>query len=220
MVKLPVAADPSTDADKAGSNDKNEDTVAASGKDRLAPIIGVFAILAFLAFIVVLLTRLKAPDLEWERMVYLFGGVEAIAFAAAGYFFGKEVHRAQAEDAKKDAANAKKDAKAAQDAKAVAENEKAKLATSKSIVEQGFSDLQAVIETKRTRGGVRHLLVPEREEDAEPSDADTGTSYVRPNLDAIRRGRVVVDQASDWDELAELARSIATRANIPPAGRV
>jgi len=40
-----------------------------------------------------------ANDVTWTRAVYVAGGVEAIAFAAAGYLFGKEVHREQAEQA-------------------------------------------------------------------------------------------------------------------------
>jgi hypothetical protein len=41
----------------------------------------------------------KAPELEWNRSAYLFAGVEAIAYAAAGFLFGREVHRQRAEQA-------------------------------------------------------------------------------------------------------------------------
>jgi cytochrome bd-type quinol oxidase subunit 1 len=43
-----------------------------------------------------------APTREetlWNRSLVLFGSVEAIAFTAAGYLFGKEVHREQAQKA-------------------------------------------------------------------------------------------------------------------------
>lgn len=36
---------------------------------------------------------------EWERLVYVFGAVEAIAFAAIGWVFGREVNRERAEKA-------------------------------------------------------------------------------------------------------------------------
>jgi len=45
-----------------------------------------------------------APTQEealWNRSMTLFGSVEAIAFTAAGYLFGKEVHREQAQQAEK-----------------------------------------------------------------------------------------------------------------------
>jgi len=35
----------------------------------------------------------------WGRMIYLFAGVESLAFAAAGFFFGREVNRGRAEAA-------------------------------------------------------------------------------------------------------------------------
>jgi hypothetical protein len=45
-----------------------------------------------------------APTREetlWNRSLVLFGSVEAIAFTAAGYLFGKEVHREQAQQAER-----------------------------------------------------------------------------------------------------------------------
>ena len=36
---------------------------------------------------------------EWERWVYVYGGIEAIAFAAIGWMFGREVNRERAENA-------------------------------------------------------------------------------------------------------------------------
>lgn len=53
-------------------------------------------------------------DAAWDRRVYVFGSVEALVFAAVGWVFGREVHRADAEKARQDADQAKKDAKAAQ----------------------------------------------------------------------------------------------------------
>ena len=49
----------------------------------------------------------------WDRRKMLYGSVEALAFTAAGYVFGKEVHREQAQRAEKRA-----DAKTAEAEKA------------------------------------------------------------------------------------------------------
>ena len=68
-------------------------------KDLFALIVGLLALIGFSSFVVFLLDRLTTTDLEWTRAIYLFNGVEAIAFAAAGYFFGREVHRERAERA-------------------------------------------------------------------------------------------------------------------------
>jgi chemotaxis protein histidine kinase CheA len=65
----------------------------------------------------------KTAETEWTRAVNLFQGVEAVAFAAAGFIFGKDVHRARAENAEKRAdANEKEASKG----KALAEVVKAK----------------------------------------------------------------------------------------------
>jgi hypothetical protein len=75
------------------------------------PYIVAFVILIIFGFFVYYMLGLtKAEETEWTRAVYLFSGVEAIAFAAAGFLFGKEVHRAQAEKAEKRADQAEKNA--------------------------------------------------------------------------------------------------------------
>ena len=56
-------------------------------------------------------TILPASDLEWARATYLLNGLEALAFAGAGFFFGREVNRQRAERAEdaKNAADARAD---------------------------------------------------------------------------------------------------------------
>jgi hypothetical protein len=75
-------------------------------KDAVAPILGILIIIAFAAFIVFLLVNLSLSEYEWARALYLFGGVEAVAFAAAGYFFGTQIQRGKVEEAKKEAQTA------------------------------------------------------------------------------------------------------------------
>src|ERR1051325_3701224 len=47
------------------------------------------------------LAQANAAEPLWSRSAYIYGGVEAIAFAAAGFLFGREVHRKRAEEAEK-----------------------------------------------------------------------------------------------------------------------
>jgi hypothetical protein len=62
--------------------------------------VAVLALFSFGLLIIYMLTRTSdATELEWQRDVYLLSGVEAVAFAATGFLFGKEVHRQQAAQA-------------------------------------------------------------------------------------------------------------------------
>jgi hypothetical protein len=79
-------------------------------KDLLAPIIGVGLLVFYIVFLLSLRANINAEETQWMRWIYLLNGVEAIAFAAAGYFFGSEVNRKAAENAKQDAENSKNDA--------------------------------------------------------------------------------------------------------------
>jgi ATP-dependent protease HslVU (ClpYQ) ATPase subunit len=53
----------------------------------------------FVVLVVGMFRMLTAAETQWTRAVFLFSGVEAIAFAAAGYLFGREVNRQRAEAA-------------------------------------------------------------------------------------------------------------------------
>jgi hypothetical protein len=72
----------------------------------------------------------KADEAEWARYVYLFGSIEAVAFAATGFLFGKEVHREQAKKAEERADEAQqqvgKDRERADEAKKQADADKAR----------------------------------------------------------------------------------------------
>jgi len=67
----------------------------------------VVVVLAFGLFATFLVINADTSNqTEWERWVYVFGGVEAIAFAAVGWVFGREVNRERAESAEGRAAAA------------------------------------------------------------------------------------------------------------------
>jgi hypothetical protein len=63
-------------------------------------VTAIVVLLGFVAFVVYMLTAVDVEDTTWTRLVYVFGSVEAIVFAAAGAMFGTQVQRAQTEDAK------------------------------------------------------------------------------------------------------------------------
>lgn len=65
-------------------------------------IVAIIVLLGFTGLLYYLFTIASAADERlWTRSIFLYGAVEALAFAAAGYLFGKEVHRQQAENAEK-----------------------------------------------------------------------------------------------------------------------
>ena len=86
-------------------------------------LVAVAALVAFAVLIARLMNSLTIPQSEWDRAMYLYNGVEALAFAAAGFVFGKEITRERAEKAERRAAGAQEEAKAArQETKALAQD--------------------------------------------------------------------------------------------------
>lgn len=68
--------------------------------DTVKIVFAVIVSLAFAAFAAFLVVNADTTNqTEWERWVYVFGAAEAIAFAAVGWMFGKEVNRERAENA-------------------------------------------------------------------------------------------------------------------------
>ncbi len=70
-----------------------------NGRDRAIIWIGAAVLAGFALLVIYMLSLLTSSETTWNRALYLFAGVEAIAFAAAGYFFGREVHRQRADGA-------------------------------------------------------------------------------------------------------------------------
>jgi hypothetical protein len=68
-------------------------------KDVVAVAVACVALTGFGVFVIALLYQLKIPENQWSRALFLLNGVEAVAFAAAGYLFGREVNRGRAENA-------------------------------------------------------------------------------------------------------------------------
>ena len=79
---------------------------SSSARNALAPFIAIVALLGFGVFTVYLVLLSTTQEPEWTRDIYLYGGIEAIAFSAAGFLFGSEVRRRQAEAAEERASEA------------------------------------------------------------------------------------------------------------------
>lgn len=136
-------------------------------KDLIATGIGIVALGGFAILIMHLLGRTNAAELEWSRLVYLLSGVEAIAFAAAGYFFGREVNRKRAESAEKRVDVAQANASEAQ-AKMTAAMQKA--AGMKANLEAVHSAIKG---RKQARGaGVGHLEARDAQEVLQTAETD------------------------------------------------
>jgi hypothetical protein len=76
-------------------------------------------------FVTFLLRQLGASETEWSRAVFVWSGVEAVLFAAVGWFFGKEVNRERAEAAEREAAKAQAETSAARTDAATAKEDAA-----------------------------------------------------------------------------------------------
>jgi hypothetical protein len=75
-------------------------TSSRSSLSRPATLVAVSAVIVWLAFSIYLLAQARSSsELQWTRIAWVFGSVEAVAFAAAGALFGTAVQRDRAEQA-------------------------------------------------------------------------------------------------------------------------
>ncbi|GEM84005.1 hypothetical protein [Meiothermus hypogaeus] len=82
------------------------DDKPTNGRDRATLWIGAAVLGGFAVLVVYMFSLLASSETTWSRALYLFAGVEAMAFAAAGYLFGREVNRQRAESAERRASQA------------------------------------------------------------------------------------------------------------------
>ena len=62
-------------------------------KDEFAAVVALLALAALGVLIGYLMFHLGLSEPNWSRATYLLNGVEAVAFAAVGWLFGKDVRR-------------------------------------------------------------------------------------------------------------------------------
>ncbi|HEY9423104.1 MAG TPA: hypothetical protein VIW92_16950 [Thermoanaerobaculia bacterium] len=111
-------------------------------RDPVSAAVACVALAGFGAFIIYMLSLLDLREPQWSRVLYLLNGVEAIAFAAAGYLFGREVNRGRAENAEVRAKQAEDKAKEKeQDANGLA------VAVVESAAKSGQPGIQALDDT-------------------------------------------------------------------------
>jgi hypothetical protein len=78
-----------------------------------------FALIGLFLVAIVVMYLLRG-DQYWDRLLFLFGALEALVFAGAGALFGTTVQRGNVDAARKDAQVARQDAQAARQATTVA----------------------------------------------------------------------------------------------------
>ena len=84
-------------------------------RDAIAILVGVFFLMLFSCIIVFMLSQTGLSELRWTRALYLLSGIEAVAFAAAGFFFGGTISRKETDRAAERAAQAADDAAGARE---------------------------------------------------------------------------------------------------------
>lgn len=89
---------------------------------------------------------------RWDHLVYVFGSVEAIAFAAAGALFGTQVQRQQVQQAQQQTQQAQAQAKQSQQAANVAQQQAAANALA---AERGRNLAAAVQQAHQQTAGLR-----------------------------------------------------------------
>lgn len=86
------------DDDTAGRN-----TLSVAHPDQvwwLPYAVGFLVLAGYALFLTRMVSNVTVEtQTHWDRYLYLFGSVEALAFTAAGFFFGREVNRGRAEAA-------------------------------------------------------------------------------------------------------------------------
>ena len=121
-------------------------------------------VFAYVVFVLLAFVRAddKLPETDWSRSVYVLLGVEALAFTAVGWLFGREVHRGEAQEAQKHA----------DEAKHVATLEKDRADTAKDTAAQERSRADAAQTKGRILAKAVHSLTEPEETGGGPGGGD------------------------------------------------
>ena len=134
-----------------------EDSGKRDWRDSLAAVVAVCGLLVFLILVILMFAQRGGSETAWDRLVYLLTGVEAVAFAGAGWVFGKEVHRGEVARAENQVKTEKQRADQAQedarDANATAQAERLRGARIAQAVETASAQASAQIRQPTRRGG-------------------------------------------------------------------
>ena len=130
-----------------------------------------FALVVLFVVALVAMYRLRA-DQYWDRLLYLFGALEALVFAGAGALFGSTVQRGNVEAARKDAEVARQDATQAQASMAAAQDEAAHhREEARVLAERGakLADTMRVFAARQQQPGTGYDRPGARPEDLRPA---------------------------------------------------
>src|SRR5688572_30578070 len=83
--------------DKASKQGKT--AIEAIAKNWLALVVGLTAIVIYLVMTKSMSNKIGLAETDWTRLVFLYNGIQALAFGAAGYLFGEKVNRERADGA-------------------------------------------------------------------------------------------------------------------------
>ncbi len=115
-----------TDVAVPDRHDSSTGAAAGQGAARLGPAERSLAIALVGVFLVAIVAMYwLRDDRYWDRLLFLFGALEALVFAGAGALFGTTVQRGNLEVARKDAEAARQDADQARQDAAVAQEQTA-----------------------------------------------------------------------------------------------
>lgn len=123
--------------------------------------VAIFAIAVWIGFSIFLLAEANANETEWTRIAWVFGSIQAIAFAAAGALFGSAVQQRNVDSAQQQAASAKNDAdqqrEAAAKGRALAAAVQTDTAARPSAAPSGVQ--RAGVSTTQSTGSADELLL-------------------------------------------------------------
>jgi hypothetical protein len=104
----PASKDTSTGKSRTAASD--DGLLAAPKLTGAALWVAIFAIVVWIGFSIFLIVKAGTNETEWTRIAWVFGSIQAIAFAAAGALFGTAVQQRNVDNAQQQAVSAKKDA--------------------------------------------------------------------------------------------------------------
>lgn len=132
--------------------DKNAQSSSLDARSWFALAAAALFVIGFIVAIVFMfILAQKSSDAVWQRLIYVYSGIEAVVFAAVGWLFGREVNRKQVEGAEQRADESGKAAKEATEraadldargraAKAAVAARRTTYADPEQALSRGFSD--------------------------------------------------------------------------------
>ena len=113
MSDLNTASQPESRETSSGQSQAATSGGGSSASPKLtgaALWVAIFAIAVWIGFSIFLITKAGTNETEWTRIAWVFGSIQAIAFAAAGALFGTAVQQQNINNAQQQATSATKDA--------------------------------------------------------------------------------------------------------------